>query len=116
MPQRWSRSLKYAGGQSRWDLDEVNARMYKTELFEASAEPGTSKPLYIRPRWQPLYNRVESKYEEDPAKFGYLVRKLRQFLYSFLRRARWRRLIKELVWARRMLDINVKRRLDFLEG
>ena len=110
MPQRWSRSLN-----QRWYHDYINARHYKNELFEASAEPGTSKPLYIRPRWQPLYNRVESKYEEDPAKFGYLVRKLRQFLYSFLRRARWRRLIKELVWARRMLDINVKRRLDFSE-
>ena len=104
MPQRWSRSLKYAGGQSRWDLDEVNARMYKTELLAASASWPNLRLAY----------HAERKYEEDPARFGRLVRKLRQLLYNVLfRRARWRRLIKELVWARRMLDINVKRRLEF---
>ena len=81
--------------------------MYKNELRAASHTWSQE--------W--LYNHATAPYsdwdQDDMARFGYLVRKLRQFLYNFVRRARWRRLIKELVWARRMLDINVKRRLEF---
>ena len=62
-----------------------------------------------------LAYHAERMYEEDPDRFGYLVRKLRQFLYNFVRRAPWRRLIKLVEWERRMELENVARRLDFSE-
>ena len=106
MPQRlWLQ-------RQRWHHDFINARDYKDELL-ATRENYSWMIARDVPKLR-MIDHAERKYEEDPVRFGRLVRKLRQLLYNVLfRRARWRRLIKELVWARRMLDINVKRRLEF---
>ena len=99
MPQRlWLQ-------RQRWYHDNINARDYKDELLAASASWSNLRLAY----------NAERMYDEDPARFGYLVRKLRQFLYNFVRRARWRRLIKLVEWERRMELENVARRLDFSE-
>ena len=104
MPQRWSRSLN-----SRWHHDAINGRMYKNELRAASHTWSQE--------W--LYNHATAPYsdwdQDDMARFGYLVRKLRQYMFGFLRRARWRRLIKLVEGERRMELENVARRLDFSE-
>ena len=107
MPQRlWLQ-------RQRWHHDFINARDYKDELL-ATGECCSWMIARDVPKLRMIYH-AERKYEEDPKRFGYLVRKLRQFLYSFLRRARWRRLIKLVEWERRMELENVARRLDFSE-
>ena len=93
--------------RQRWFHDFINASNYKDELL-ATRECCSWKQLRM------IYH-AERRYEEDPKRFGYLVRKLRQFLYNFVRRARWRRLIKLVEWERRMELENVARRLDFSE-
>ena len=85
--------------RQRWYHDFMNGRGYKDEMLAASAS------------WE--VRHAFKVYYDDEERFGYLVRKLRQFLWNFVRRGRWRRLIKLVEYKRRMELENVARRLDF---